>query len=169
MHGGWSDVKALSQDVELVFDLVINHASSAHPRFLEFLKNVPPGNAYFLTADGDSNVDDVTRPRAHPLLQAYETAAGLRHVWCTFSRDQVDWDFKNPDVFFEFIDVFVSYLENGATWFASCDRLSMEKINTNCIHLPETHAAVKVLRWVAEYISSDIKILTETNVPLLRI
>ena len=109
----------------------------------------------------------MTRPRAHPLLQAYETEAGLRHVWCTFSRDQVDWDFKNPDVFFEFIDVFISYLEHGATW-VRLDAIAYlwKEIGTNCIHLPETHAAVKVLRWVAEYISSDIKILTETNVPL---
>lgn len=167
IHGDWTDVTALSNDVELVFDLVINHASSSHPRFQEFLLDEAPGNRYFVTADADADVAGVTRPRAHPLLQAFETASGERHVWCTFSRDQVDWDFSNPDVLFEIVDVFVSYIEYGASWMR-IDAIAYlwKSLGTSCVHLPQTHAVVKLLRVIAEAVAPDFKLLTETNVPL---
>ena len=166
-HGEWADIEALSKDVDLVFDLVINHASASHGLFQQFLRDEAPGNRYFLTADASADVAGVTRPRASPLLQPYETVSGTRHVWCTFSRDQVDWDFSNPDVLFEFIDVFVSYIERGAAWIR-VDAIAYlwKEMGTSCVHRPQTHAVVKVLRAVAQEIAPDFKILTETNVPL---
>ena len=166
-HGTWFDIKALSEDVGLVFDLVINHASSEHPYFQDFLRDRGPGNRYFLTADGNPDLSQVTRPRASPLLQVYDTRAGPKNVWCTFSRDQVDWDFSNPDVLYEFVDIFVSYIERGASW-VRVDAIAFlwKEIGTTCVHLPQTHAVVKVLRWVADQVCPGFKILTETNVPL---
>ena len=76
MNGTWEDVEALSGIADLVFDYVINHGSSAHPRFSEFLEDRAPGNANFATADDGTDVSMVTRPRATPLLQVYETARG---------------------------------------------------------------------------------------------
>ncbi|MEC9389640.1 MAG: alpha-amylase family glycosyl hydrolase [Myxococcota bacterium] len=166
-HGKWADIEALSEDVDLVFDLVINHASASHGLFQQFLRDEPPGNGYFLTADASADVAGVTRPRASPLLQPYETVAGTRHVWCTFSRDQVDWDFANPDVLFEFVDVFVSYIERGAAWMrVDAVAYLWKELGTSCVHRPQTHAIVKLLRAVAEAVAPDFKILTETNVPL---
>ncbi len=165
-YGRWEDIDALSQAVSLAFDLVINHASSSHPLFRHFIENRAPGNAYFLTGSPDDDISEVTRPRATALLQPYETARGTQHVWCTFSRDQVDWDFSNPDVLYHFIDVFLLYIERGATWIR-LDAIAYlwKQLGTSCIHLPQTHAAVKLLRAIAESVSKDIKILTETNVP----
>jgi len=167
VHGDWSDIESLSDEVELVFDYVINHGSSAHARFQEFLEDRPPGNRFFKTAPAESDVSRVTRPRAAPLLQAYDTAKGTQHVWCTFSRDQVDWDFSNPDVLYEFIDVFIMYIERGATWLR-IDAIAYlwKELGTSCVHLPQTHTVVKLLRAIAEKISPAIKLLTETNVPL---
>ncbi|MGB0647594.1 MAG: alpha-amylase family glycosyl hydrolase, partial [Bradymonadia bacterium] len=114
--GNWRDIERLSQATELMFDFPLNHASSAHEHFVQFLNNAPPGKDFFVSASPDADVSEVTRPRAHPLLQKFDTAAGSRHVWCTFSRDQVDWDFSNPDVLLMFIDVLLLYLHQGATW-----------------------------------------------------
>ena len=166
-HGDWTDVRALSEDVDLVFDLVINHASSAHRLFQDFLENTSPGNRFFMTADPSVDVSGVTRPRATQLLQEYETHDGPRHVWCTFSRDQVDWDFSNPEVLYEFIDVVVEYIEHGASWLR-VDAIAYlwKELGTSCVHLPQTHAIVKILRLVAEALDPNFKILTETNVPL---
>mgnify|MGYP001212374957 CR=1 FL=1 len=166
-NGTWADITALSKDVELVFDLVINHASSAHLHFQEFLEDREPGRSYFFTASAEQDVSAVTRPRATPLLQAHETPNGVRHVWSTFSRDQVDWDFSNPDVLYMFLDIFITYIERGASWMR-LDAIAYlwKEVGTSCVHLPQTHAVVQLLRAVAESISSDIKILTETNVPL---
>ena len=151
MNGTWEDVEALSGIADLVFDYVINHGSSAHPRFSEFLEDRAPGNAYFATADDGTDVSMVTRPRATPLLQVYETARGPRHVWCTFSRDQVDWDFSNPDVLYEFVDIFITYIERGARWLRM-DAIAYlwKTLGTTCVHLPQTHTVVKLLRAIAE-------------------
>ncbi len=165
-NGSWRDIDALKGDHELVFDYVVNHGSSTHPRFQEFLEDKAPGNQYFITADEATDVSMVTRPRATPLLQAYDTARGQQFVWCTFSRDQVDWNFANPDVLYEFVDVFIKYIEYGARWLR-IDAIAYlwKELGTTCVHLPQTHGVVKVLRAVAETISPTIKILTETNVP----
>lgn len=164
--GDWSDIETLSTDFELMFDLPINHASSEHPFFKEFLENQAPGNQYFLTAPIDTDVSSVTRPRTSDLLQTFETVDGPRHVWCTFSRDQVDWDFSNPDVLCEFIDIIAGYIERGATWLR-LDAIAYlwKTLGTNCIHLPQTHALVKVLRLVTSHLNPQTTILTETNVP----
>ena len=166
-HGSWDDIRALSQDHELMFDLVINHASSQHPFFQDFLADRAPGNRYFKTAEEGQDVSQVTRPRASPLLQTFDTKSGPKQVWCTFSRDQVDWDFANPEVLYEFVDLFVSYVERGATWMR-VDAIAFlwKTVGTSCVHLPQTHAVVKLFRAIVERVAPDFKILTETNVPL---
>ena len=45
----------------------------------------------------------VIRPRSSPLLKEVETVDGKKKVWCTFSHDQVDLNFKNPEVLYAFI------------------------------------------------------------------
>lgn len=166
-NGDWNDIAALSADYALAFDYVVNHASSAHAYFRQFLNDEAPGRTYFMTAPGDADVQGVTRPRAHPLLQEYKTAGGSRWVWCTFSRDQVDWDFSNPEVMYEFVELLIDYYEKGASWLrVDAVAFLWKKIGTTCIHLEETHTAVKLFRCVAELLSPGYKLLTETNVPL---
>ena len=46
-----------------------------------------------------------------------------------------------------------------------CGRLFVEKIGTNCLHLPETHQVIKLIRNFLEIIAPEVLILTETNVP----
>src|SRR6187549_4164927 len=51
--GTWDDVKALGDTVELVSDLIVNHASSDSPQFIDW-SNAGAGSAYagmFLTYD----------------------------------------------------------------------------------------------------------------------
>ena len=52
----------------------------------------PRHRDYFVTADPGTDLSAVVRPRTLPLLTPFETAAGTRHVWTTFSADQVDLD-----------------------------------------------------------------------------
>ena len=41
-----------------------------------------------------------------------------------------------------------------------------KEIGTNCLHLPQTHAAVKLMRRVLDLVVPGTILLTETNVPL---
>ena len=50
-------------------------------------------------------------------MTPFETNRGTRHVWTTFSDDQVDLNFSEPDVLCEMIDVLLFYVARGARTF----------------------------------------------------
>jgi len=139
--GDWHNVEQLSEDFRLMFDGVINHMSAQGEWFQKFLQNENPYNEYFITVEGDPDLSNVVRPRALPLLTEFETVAGKRKVWTTFSADQVDLNFANPDVLLEIFDILLMYAQRGAQ-FIRLDAIAYlwKEIGTSCIHLPQTHA-----------------------------
>ena len=62
-NGDWNDIAALSADYALAFDYVVNHASSAHAYFRQFLNDEAPGRTYFMTAPGDAGMSKASRGR----------------------------------------------------------------------------------------------------------
>ncbi len=164
--GNWDDVTDLNKDFDLMTDLVINHASSQGEWFQNFLKQQSKGKDFFICEDPDTDLSQVTRPRSTPLLTPYETTAGIKHVWTTFSADQVDLNFANPKMLLEMMDVLLGYIEKGAR-IIRLDAIAFlwKKVGTTCLHLPETHEVVKLMRDIAEFINPGVIILTETNVP----
>ncbi len=164
--GSWNDVQKIGQSFRLMFDGVINHYSAQGEWFQKFLHNEKPYRDYFFTVDGDPDLSKVVRPRALPLLTEYETASGKRRVWTTFSADQMDLDFRNPDVLLEIFDVLLMYAERGAQ-FIRLDAIAYlwKEIGTSCIHLPQTHAVIQLLRAVLDDVAPHVRLITETNVP----
>lgn len=164
--GEWEDVSAIATDYKLMADLVINHMSSRSRWFENFKKRVDPGKDYFFEASPEDDLSDVVRPRNTPLLTAYETADGVRHVWCTFSADQVDLNFANPQVLVEFVNIIRHYLERGIKIFR-LDAVAFlwKQTGTSSIHLQQTHEIIKLLRTLVEHRCPDVIMITETNVP----
>ncbi|MGQ8363761.1 sugar phosphorylase [Glaciecola sp. 1036] len=164
--GDWSHIESISSDFGLMADLVINHCSSRSAWFQQFINDQPPGNKYFYTASPDEDLSMVTRPRTSPLLRETKTPDDVKHVWCTFSHDQVDFDFSNPDVLVAFAKIIRLYMDKGTKIFRF-DAIAFlwKKLNTSCINLPETHEAVRLLRTLIEYADNKVLIITETNIP----
>lgn len=164
--GDWSDVEALGARFELMFDLVLNHCSRQSAWFQNYLAGREPGLRYFIEVDPAADLSRVVRPRNLPLLTPVETSRGERQVWTTFSADQVDLNYAEPDVLIEMLDIFLSYLARGAR-IVRLDAIAYlwKQLGTSCIHLPQTHAVVKLLRDVADLLAPGARILTETNVP----
>lgn len=164
--GEWSDVDALAQRFKLMFDLVVNHISQFSEWFQNYKKGENPGRGYFIEADPAADLSAVVRPRSLPLLTPVETTSGLKHVWTTFSADQIDLNFANKDLVKEMINIFLIYLEKGAS-IIRLDAIAFlwKEIGTNCLHLPQTHEFVKLLRDIIDYIHPSLVLLTETNVP----
>ena len=164
--GSWENVEQLTVHFDLMADLVINHASAQSKWFKQFLEQNGKGKDYFITESPDTDLSEVVRPRSTPLLTPFETSTGTKYVWTTFSADQVDLNFKNPDLLLEMVDVLLGYISKGAR-IIRLDAIAFlwKQVGTTCLHLPETHEVVKLLREVAEYINSSVIILTETNVP----
>tara|TARA_R110001583_G_scaffold28634_1_gene101274 strand:- start:1583 stop:3352 length:1770 start_codon:yes stop_codon:yes gene_type:complete len=164
--GDWSDIQAIAKDRRLMSDLVINHCSSRSAWFDNFIKGEGIGHDFFYTASPDDDLSDVVRPRTSDLLRETETGKGTQHVWCTFSHDQVDFDFRNPDVLKSFVSIIRLYLDMGVKIFRfDAVAFLWKKLNSSCINLPETHEVVRLLRTLLEHAQTDAVIITETNIP----
>jgi sucrose phosphorylase len=164
--GSWHDLRRISEDFDLAIDLVLNHCSRENLWFVDYIFSEQPGCRYFIEVDPATNVSMVTRPRPTPLLSGVRTQTGMRHVWATFSNDQIDFNYANPDVLIEFIDILLYYIRRGARMIR-LDAVAYlwKTIGTRCIHLPQTHQVVKLFRDVLELVEPGALIMTETNVP----
>ncbi len=164
--GSWDDIKRLSQRYRLMFDGVINHVSRSSSWFQSYLKDEDPYSGYFITAKEEWDLSRVVRPRTHPLLTRVTTSAGERYVWTTFSDDQIDLNYQNPTVLLEIINLLLFYVQKGAR-IIRLDAIAYlwKTSGTGCIHLPETHAVVKIIRGVLDLVAPEVFLITETNVP----
>lgn len=164
--GDWSDVARLSQRFKLMFDAVVNHISAHSAWFQGFLQGDPRYAEYFIVQDEPVDLSAVTRPRTHPLLTTFETASGPHKVWTTFSADQIDLNVRNPDVLLALVEVLLHYVAHGARYLR-LDAIGYlwKTIGTRCIHLPETHRVVQLMRTVLDLVAPDVLLITETNVP----
>lgn len=151
---------------QMMADIVINHASAQNPWFQQFVAGEAPGRDWFKTASPLDDLSDVVRPRSLPLLKPVETPDGVRHVWCTFSPDQVDFDLGNPEVLIEFARIQDHLLRQGITR-VRLDAIAYlwKEVGTSCIHLPQTHAVVRILRTLLNLRAPEVLVITETNVP----
>ncbi|EOD6791457.1 sugar phosphorylase, partial [Cronobacter sakazakii] len=107
------------------------------------------------------------RPRALPLLTPFTMQNGrVRHLWTTFSEDQIDLNFASPVVLLAMVDVLLHYLREGAQ-YVRLDAVGFmwKTPGTSCIHLEKTHLLVKLFRAIADVVAPGTVIITETNVP----
>ncbi|MCP4358462.1 MAG: sugar phosphorylase [Chloroflexi bacterium] len=164
--GDWGDVATISHSFRLMFDAVVNHISAESDWFQAFLQDERPYTDSFITVDPNIDLSAVFRPRALPLLTAVKTPSGTKQVWTTFSADQVDLNFANPDVLFTVMDVLLFYVAHGAE-FIRLDAIAYiwKEIGTDCIHRPQTHEIVRLMRMALDMVAPQVSLITETNVP----
>lgn len=165
--GDWNDVNNLTKSTRLMFDYVCNHISAKSDWFEEYLKGNPEYDNFFVEMSPNTDLSAVTRPRATPVLTEFGLADGQKkHIWTTFSEDQIDLNFSNPKVLLRMIDVLAFYLEEGAE-YVRLDAVGFmwKEPGTSCIHLEKTHEIVKLFRNVLDEIAPGTVMITETNVP----
>ena len=164
--GNWSDIAAFKQTFRLMFDAVVNHVSAQSRWFERFLRGEAPYDDYFIVVPQDADLTQVFRPRALPLLSEVQTADGSKLVWTTFSSDQIDLNFANPDVLLAVIDTLLFYVQRGAD-LIRLDAIAYiwKQVGTSCIHQPETHHIIQLMRSVLDILAPHVILITETNVP----
>ncbi|EHK0944944.1 sugar phosphorylase [Citrobacter farmeri] len=165
--GEWNDISDLNMSCRLMFDFVCNHMSAKSDWFNAYLQQAPGYENFFIAMDPATDLHAVTRPRALPLLTPFTLQdKSVRHLWTTFSEDQVDLNYSNPDVLLAMIDVLLTYLERGADYVRLDAVGYMWKTpGTTCIHLEKTHQLIKLFRAIADEVAPGTVIITETNVP----
>ncbi|WP_318363564.1 sugar phosphorylase [Enterobacter sp.] len=165
--GEWSDIAELNKQARLMFDFVCNHMSAKSEWFNNYLQQKPGFENFFLAMDPSTDLSAVTRPRALPLLTPFTLHDGSqRHLWTTFSDDQIDLNYNEPDVLLAMIEVLLHYLAQGAD-YVRLDAVGFmwKTPGTSCIHLQKTHQLIKLFRAITDEVAPGTAIITETNVP----
>ena len=147
-------------------DLVLNHSSSKGDWYKNFLDDKDPGKNYFYVVDKNYDCSKVVRPRDHDLLTEIELQNKKKFLWCTFSHDQIDLNFKNPDVLLEFINLILKLSSYGIKIFR-LDAVAFiwKQTGTTCLNLSQTHEIIKLLRDIVDQLDKNLIIVTETNLP----
>ncbi|MBW1988870.1 MAG: alpha-glucosidase C-terminal domain-containing protein [Deltaproteobacteria bacterium] len=169
--GSWDDLEDLKADFRLMFDAVFNHVSSQSRWFCEFRNDHPRYRDFFIVFSTKSTLTPeqmriITRPRPTEVLTEFSTLRGHRWVWTTFSKDQIDLNYKNPEVLLEVLRIMLVYLYRGA------DILRLDAVTylwtepgTRCAHLEQTHAIIRLFRAVLDAVNPVCALITETNAP----
>lgn len=100
--GNWNDIEALSKEIDVMADLIVNHVSAESDMFQDFLKNGDKSDFadLFLTygrvfPDGASEHEllSIYRPRPGMPFTTFQFADGsARLIWTTFTSNQIDID-----------------------------------------------------------------------------
>lgn len=165
--GTWNEVLELNQEFQLMFDAVINHISKSSDWFQGYLRGDQDFDQFFIeTNPNHSAIHLVTRPRTSALLHPFLKEGKEKYIWTTFSEDQVDLNYENPQVFLKVLDVLLFYISKGAK-FIRLDAIAFmwKKLGTTSIHLDETHEIIIAYRKIIEQIAPHVVLITETNVP----
>jgi len=169
--GTWDDILNLKSSTKLMFDGVFNHISSKSRWFQEFLDGNPRFQEFFTvfstkTAISEAYLSLILRPRTSELLSAFSTLNGTRSVWTTFSRDQIDLNFKNPEVLLKMAQILLLYVRRGAD-LIRLDAITYlwQELGTTCAHLEETHTIIKLFRDILNAVAPRVALISETNVP----
>ncbi len=169
--GSWQDIEDLEGRYQLMFDGVINHVSSKSRWFQEFLDGNPYYKNFFISYKSrDELTDDqrkmIFRPRTSDVLTKFQTINGPTYVWTTFSPDQIDLNYKNPDVLMRVIEILLLYVRHGA------DIIRLDAVTylwaepgTRCTQLEQTHEIIKLFRDILDLVAPSVALITETNIP----
>ena len=169
--GSWEDIEKIGDDYQLMFDGVFNHVSSRGEVFQEMLCGNPNSQNIAITYQSPEELTSkqrqkILRPRTSDVLTKYQTINGPIWVWTTFSADQIDLNYKNPQVLLKIVETLLLYVRYGADLIRLDAATYMWKEpGTSCAHLPQTHELVKLFRDILDIVAPTVALITETNVP----
>jgi len=165
--GSWREIEEISTHYRLMVDGVINHVSQYSPWFKAYLAGDEKYKNFFLDIDPLADLSNVVRPRATPLLSEFlDDEDRIHNIWTTFSKDQVDLNYSNYRVLLAVLDALFYYVEKGST-LIRMDAIAFiwKELGTPCVHLPQTHELIQLMREVLHEVAPEVIIITETNVP----
>jgi sucrose phosphorylase len=148
--GTWADVRALSTQLEVMADVIVNHVSSDCAQFHDFLARGEdsPYAGLFVTFDsvfaaGASEADLIAlyRPRPGLPFTAITLADGRRRLmWTTFSPQQIDIDVANP-LGVAYLHAILDALARNGVTIIRLDAVgyAVKRAGSSCFLLPQTY------------------------------
>ena len=147
--GTWEDVRTLSNTVELVADLIVNHVSSSSPQFLDYSEKGSDSQYadMFLTLDrvfpkgaSESDILNIYRPRPTVPFSPLMLSSGEKKLfWTTFNPEQIDIDVRHPQAE-AYLDSILHQFHAAGIKMVRLDAVgyAIKKPGSSCFMIPET-------------------------------
>jgi sucrose phosphorylase len=170
--GDWSDIKALTEDLDVMADVIVNHMSAESPQFLDYSEK-GEASAYaglFLTLDAvfpdGANERDllaVYRPRPGlPLTYAALKNGERRILWTTFTAAQIDIAVQHPQGRAYLASILQTLAGNGIRMIRlDAVGYAIKKAGASCFMMPETFDFIA--EFAAEAKALGIEVLVEIH------
>jgi sucrose phosphorylase len=170
--GDWSDIKAMSQDVDVMADVIVNHMSSDSPQFKDYsrLGSDSRYDGLFLTMEtvfpNGATQEDllcIYRPRPGLPFTCATLANGERKIlWTTFTPKQVDIDVMHPRGREYLLSILRTLAASGVR-LVRLDAVgyAIKKAGESCFMMPETFEFIDDFAALAR--SVDLEVLVEVH------
>jgi sucrose phosphorylase len=165
--GDWADVQALSREVDVMADVIVNHMSSNSPQFQDFSRHGSASkfDGLFLTLDavfpdGASEADlrAVYRPRpGSPITHVTLANGEARALWTTFTPQQIDIDVQHPKGR-AYLDSILQVLAASGVRMIRLDAVgyAIKQAGQSCFMTPGTFAFIDVFSKQARALGLEV-------------
>ncbi len=170
--GDWSDLAALTQDVEVMADVIVNHISSDSPQFLDYAEKGAGSDHAGLFLDFDRVFPNGAR--ASDLLALYRPRPGLpftcvnlkgtgpKILWTTFTAKQVDIDVEHPQGQAYLLGILETLAANGIRQVRlDAVGYAIKRGGRSCFMMPETFEFID--RFSAQARALGMEVLVEVH------
>jgi maltose alpha-D-glucosyltransferase/alpha-amylase len=154
IYGTLDDFKAFldaahKRGIRVIIEMVLNHTSDQHPWFQESRSSRNnPRRDWYVWSDVDTRYKGTRIIFLDTELSNWAwDPVSKQYYWHRFFSHQPDLNWDNPQVREEMWDVMKFWLDMGVDAFRlDAVPYLVEREDTNCENLPETHAVIKDLR-----------------------
>lgn len=160
--GDWDDIQSIANSHDLMIDLVCNHVSSSSDWFEKFSKGVEFYKDFFILYNSNFDHSKVTTCPNEKIYSSHQSESGEIKLWCRYSDDQLDLNYKNWRVLYSICEVLLTYAKLGAKYIR-LDAIAYvwKKSGTNCVNLPENQTIVKIFRMLLDFSYPTVSLVVE--------
>lgn len=165
--GGWPDVRALSADLPVMADLIVNHMSADSPQFQDFSRRgrASAWHGLFLCLDTvfpagatEEQLLKINRPRSDLPFTCVTLRNGEQRIlWTTFTSKQVDIDVRHPQGAAYLASILETFHAGGISLIRiDAAGYAIKKAGTSCFMIPETYAFIARLSAQARALGMEV-------------
>jgi len=170
--GDWNSIKALSQSVDVMADLIVNHMSADSSEFKDFIQKGAQSDyaSLFLTFDkvfpnGATEQDllKIYRPRpGFPFTNFKRVDGTQKLVWTTFTQKQIDIDVRSIGGI-KYLDTILGLYQEAGINMIRLDAVgyAIKKAGSSCFMIQETFDFINELTQKAR--QRGIEVLVEIH------
>jgi sucrose phosphorylase len=170
--GDWADIKKLSDTVEIMADLIVNHVSAQSEQFKDYLKEGAKSKfanlflsygKVFHNGALEEELLNLYRPRPGFPFTTFKFKDGSsKLVWTTFTGNQIDID-VNSTHGQQYLESILSQFQQSGIKMIRLDAAgyAIKKRGTSCFMIDETFDFIELLSQKAK--EKGIKVLVEIH------